>query len=146
MDFSFLSNLFGGANTAPGAGSPPAAPQGGYYFGDRPAPRSDMADGGVIPAPGPGVSAPVSGAAASPMPAGAPAASAAGGANGIPHQNSMGAGGSIGGELSNSFKAIGDMIANYKMAGAAGQQEVAAQVPNFRVEPVLATFPLPSIR
>lgn len=63
----------------------------------------------------------------------------------VPTQNSMQSGSGVGTQLANSFAAIGDMISNYNMAGAYGNQEVAAQAPQTWITPSLANFTVPTV-
>lgn len=77
---------------------------------------------------------------------GAGGAAAPGGASPIPQMNTLSGGGSVGAGLADSFKAIGNMIANVDTDKAVGQFTYAAQPPSYRVQPVLASFSTPAIR
>jgi hypothetical protein len=141
--------MFGGGGSA--GGSAPAPNASGFYFGDTPKTpvREGVATGGGLPAgtvmPGGTVAGGVYPAAGTtPMSAGAgvPAGATAGAA---PQQNTMSGQSGIGAGLADSFKAIGDMIANYQTAGAYGKEIVNAQAPTGTITPVLATFSVPQI-
>lgn len=69
-----------------------------------------------------------------------------GGAQQIPQMNTLSGGGSIGAGLADSFKAIGNAIANVDTDKAYGQFQYAAQPPSYRIQPTLATFAMPNIR
>lgn len=142
--------MFGSGGGA-GGGAAPASNASGFYFGDTPKMqvREGVATGGGLPAgtamPGGAVAGGVYPAAGT-TPMGAGAGKPAGAIAGAPpSQNSMSGQSGVGAGLADSFKAIGDMIKNYQLAGAYGDQIVQAQAPQTMLSPALATFSVPSV-
>lgn len=153
MDMSWISSMFGGGAGGGGGGGAAPSTASGFYFGDTPKMqvREGVATGGGLSAgtsmPGGGVAGGVYPAAGStPLSMGAdphPAGTLAGSA---PTQNSMSGQSGVGAGLADSLKAIGDMIKNYQVAGAYGDQIAVAQAPQTMITPQLATFSIPSVR